>query len=175
MVANPLFEDNVEYILYFLILTGLLDSEDRLLFTALTEKERVETWLAKFKQTKHIPDCQGDTETCIRCQGIEDLVIARTTLDEMKQYFPEKTKEELILLVLEIYITTQPQQRFASQQAFMDHLNEGNYEEKYRAIFDPFDSPMQRKEAWQQADNAKKEQVRVLIESLHDCAVACIN
>lgn len=171
---EPLFEENVEYILYFLIFTSLLDSEDCLIYSTRSEKERVETWLAKFKQTNHIPDCQGDTETCIRCQAIEDLIVARTTLDEMKGLFPEKTKEELIHLVLEIYLSTQPQQRFSSRQAFIDYLNEGNYEQRYTEIFDPLDSTMQRKEAWQHQAVVKKEQTKALIEILHDSAVACI-
>lgn len=173
--ADPIFEENVEYILYFLILTGLLDSEDKLLFSSTSEKERVGTWLSKFKITQHVESCQGDTDVCIRCQALEDLILTRTTLDEMKTYFPDKTKEELILLVLEIYLTTQPQQRFASRDDFINYLNEGNYEEKYREIFDPLDSPLQRKDKWQHVDVAKKAQAKVMIEGLHNHAVTCFN
>ena len=168
------FDENVEYILHFLILSGLLDSEDDLLFSRITEKDRVRTWINKFKGNKdHIPSCRGDTKTCDRCQATENLRSTRRIIDEINLLIPTKTKEELILIVLEIYLTTQPQRRFVSHQEFVTFLN-GDYERRYNEIFDSIDSPSKRAIAWEYIDVAKKEQAKAMIESLHDYAVTCI-
>ena len=161
MASNPISQENI----YFLILAGLLDSEDHLLFSRSSEQERIDTWLTKFNQTKHIPSCQRE---CTRCQCVSDFILTQETLDEMKKYLPEQSNDNLIRLVLEIYLVTQPEQRFASRKEFMDYFNHGDGDRKYIEIFDLLDSSLQRKEAWEQADVTKKEQTKVMINLLYN-------